>query len=85
MNAAPDDASFLRDLVKTGRQKSHLVKWVDRDGSDRNTVLTRDEAARVGNLAKREGVSPSELLRRAAHIPVAAANPTTAPRDRPPG
>ncbi|MEO7798478.1 MAG: hypothetical protein ABIY47_12190 [Opitutaceae bacterium] len=73
MNIAPDDAAFLRDLVKISRQKTQHVKWVDRDGSDRNTALTREEASRVGSLAKRAGISPGEVLRRAAHVPLAAA------------
>lgn len=77
MNAAPgDDAAFLRDLVKLSRQKTHVVKWIDRDGSDRHTLLTRAEAGRLGELAQRERISSSELLRRAAHVPVSA---STAP------
>lgn len=72
MNSAPaaDEAAFLRDLVKLSRQKTHLVKWVDRDGTDRHTTLTRAEASRLGELAQREKISVSELLRRAAHVPV---------------
>jgi Ribbon-helix-helix protein, copG family len=74
--ASADDAAFLRDLVKVSRQKTHLVKWVDRDGSDRHTSLTRAEAGRLGELAQREKTSSSELLRCAAHVPVRA---STAP------
>jgi len=66
----PDDAAFLRDLVKASRQKIHLVKWTDRDGSDRHTALTKTEASRLTGLAHREGISAGELLRRTAHIPV---------------
>ena len=69
--APTDDAAFLRDLVKASRQKVHLVKWTDRDGSDRHTALTKSEASRLGGLAQREGISTAELLRRSAHIPVA--------------
>jgi len=71
MNPETDDASFLRELVKVSRQKTCVVKWVDRDGTDRSTGLTPAEAGRLGRLAQREGISSSELLRRAAHVPVA--------------
>jgi hypothetical protein len=71
MDLPDDDQIFLRDLVKASRQKPHLVKWIDRDGSDRQTVLTPAEVVRLNTVAHREGISKSELLRRAAHIPVA--------------
>ena len=68
----PDDEKiFLRDLVKTSRQKIHLVKWTDRDGSDRLTALNSAEAARLNAIAHRLGVSKVELMRQAAHLPVA--------------
>lgn len=68
----PEEAqTFLRDLVKASRQKPHLVKWVDRDGSERHTALTQPEALRLNTLAHRLGLSKSELLRQAAHIPAA--------------
>jgi hypothetical protein len=34
------------------------------------------EAARLGVIARRERISPSEVLRRAAHIPVPKPEPT---------
>jgi hypothetical protein len=71
MESPLDDETFLRDLVKTTRQKIHVVSWTDRDGTDRHTTLTQPEAARLNALAHREGISKSELLRRAAHKPVA--------------
>lgn len=71
MDPPDDEQAFLRDLVKASRQKIHAVKWVDRDGSDRQTTLTQAEAVRLNTIASRLGTSKSELLRRAAHIPVA--------------
>jgi hypothetical protein len=67
----PDEQTFLRELIKTSRQKQHHVKWIDRDGSERVTTLTQAEAARLNALAHRAGVSKSELLRQTAHNPVA--------------
>jgi hypothetical protein len=67
----PDDEQiFLRDLVKLSRQKLHHVKWVDRDGVERQTPLSQPEVVRLNTIASRLGVSKSEVLRRAAHIPV---------------
>ncbi len=64
------DQTFLRDLVKISRQKIHLVQWTDRDGSIRQSTLTQSEAGRLNALAHQAGISKSELLRRAAHVPV---------------
>jgi hypothetical protein len=66
-----DEQAFLRDLVKGSRQKHHHVKWVDRDGSERVTVLTQTEVVRVNTIAHRLGISKVELMRQAAHIPAA--------------
>ena len=67
----PDDEPvFLRDLVKASRQKIHHVKWKDRDGTDRQTALSQPEVVRLNIIAGRLGVSKSEVLRRAAHVPV---------------
>ena len=77
MNLSDDEQAFLRDLVKASRQKIHLVKWVDRDGTDRQTVLTQAEVVRLNALAHRLGTSKSEVLRQAAHIPVT--KPATPP------
>jgi hypothetical protein len=71
MNLPDDEQTFLRDLVKASRQKIHHVKWSDRDGSDRQTSLTPAEATRLNVIAHRLGVSKPELLRQAAHLPVA--------------
>jgi len=71
MDLPDDEQAFLRDLVKASRQKIHLVKWVDRDGTDRQTVLTQAEVVRLNAIAQRLGTSKSEVLRQAAHIPVA--------------
>ena len=71
MDLPDDEHVFLRDLVKAARQKTVHVQWVDRDGSNRQTSLTQAEAARLNSIAQRLGTSKQELLRRAAHIPVA--------------
>jgi hypothetical protein len=70
MNLPADEQAFLRDLVKTSRQKSVHVEWTDRDGSKRLTTLTSPEAVRLNTLARQLGISKSEILRQAAHIPV---------------
>ena len=69
MDLSPEELTFVRDLVKTARQRIHLVKWVDRDGTDRQTTLTPAEAVRLNAVAHRLAVSKGELLRQAAHIP----------------
>ncbi|HEX2853921.1 MAG TPA: hypothetical protein VHO24_11835 [Opitutaceae bacterium] len=77
MHLTEEDDVFLRGLVKTSRQKPHLVKWTDRDGSDRYTVATQPESERLAVIARRAGCSQAELLRRAAHIPVTNKPPAT--------
>jgi len=73
-----DEQTFLKDLVKSARQKHHHVKWTDRDGTERVTVLSQPEVVRVATIAHRLGISKPELLRQAAHIPVAKP-PATGP------
>jgi len=70
INLPEDELTFLRDLVKTSRQKPHRIDWVDRDGTERTTVLTPAEAARLNQLAHGLKISKVEALRQAAHIPV---------------
>jgi len=77
MNLPDDEQAFLRDLVKASRQKPHLVTWTDRDGTERQTVLTQAEVVRLNTIAHRLKISKSELLRQAAHVPVA--KPVPAP------
>ena len=57
MDLPEDEQVFLRDLVKASRQKIHAVKWVDRDGTPRQTVLTPPEAVRLNTIAGRLGTS----------------------------
>ena len=64
-----DEQTFLRDLVKSSRQKHHHVKWTDRDGTDRVTVLAQTEVVRLNTIAHRLGISKIELLQQAGHIP----------------
>ena len=70
METPADEPTFLRDLIKTTRQRPVQVPWTDRDGSARQTALTLPEAARLNAIARRLKVSPGEVLRQAAHIPV---------------
>src|SRR5258708_7838899 len=70
MDLPEDELAFLRALVKAARQKTHHVKWVDRDGTDRQSTLTQVEVVRLNVIAQRLGTSKSEVLRQAAHIPV---------------
>ncbi len=69
-NPLLDEATFLKDLVKTARQRTVAVKWLDRDGSERLTVLTAAESTRLETIARQQKVSKSEVLRQAAHVPV---------------
>jgi hypothetical protein len=71
MEFLEDEQLFLRDLVKVSRQKIHVVKWIDRDGTDRQTVLNQAEVVKLNTIATRLKSSKHEVLRQAAHIPVA--------------
>jgi len=71
MDFAEDEQAFLRDVVKASRQRIHHVPWVDRDGTERLTTLTQVEVVKLNVIAQRLGVSKTEVMRRAAHIPVA--------------
>jgi hypothetical protein len=83
MPSPADDDSFLRDLVKASRQKIHVVKWTDRDGSARQTTLTQQEVVRLNIIADRLKTSKSEVLRQAAHVPVAKAPRIPGPAEPP--
>lgn len=69
MDLPDDELTFLRDLVKSSRQRTIHMKWVDRDGTARVTALSQAEAVRLNAAAQRLKLSPSETLRQAAHIP----------------
>jgi hypothetical protein len=71
MNLPETELTFLRELVKGSRQRLHHVKWKDRDGSERITTLSAADAVRLNTLAHQLGISKAEVLRQAAHIPVA--------------
>jgi len=75
MDPSEDEQAFLRDLVKAARQKHHHVTWTDRDGTERHTTLTPAEVVRLNQIAARLKVSKSEMLRRAAHVPVTKQTP----------
>jgi hypothetical protein len=69
MDLPEDDHGFLRDLVKTARQKTIHITWTDRDGTQRQTSLAQAEATKIDAIARRLGISRQETLRRAAYIP----------------
>lgn len=69
-NFPEGELTFLSELVKTSRQRPHRVDWVDRDGTERSTMLTPADAARINKLAHALKISKAEVLRQAAHIPV---------------
>ncbi len=75
MDFSEDERVFLRGLVKGSRQRHHHVKWVDRDGTPRQTVLTQPEVVRLNTMASRLKISKEEVLRQAAHVPVAKLPP----------
>lgn len=75
MNLPEAEQDFLRDLVKTSRQRAHHVRWVDRDGTDRVTTLSQTEVVRLNALAHKLGVSKDAVLRQAAHLPAAKRPP----------
>lgn len=79
MDLPADELSFLRDLVKTSRQRSHHLKWIDRDGTTRITALNQAETLRLNDLARRLRLSPVETLRQTAHIPAARTPPPATP------
>ncbi len=70
MDIPPDEQAFLRDLVKASRQKPHVVTWVDRDGTARQTALSQADVVRLNKIAGTLRVSKAEVLRQAAHVPV---------------
>jgi len=76
-NPPDDDAFFLKDLVKASRQRTHHVRWTDRDGTERLTALTPAEARRLNAIARSCTISPETVLRQAAHIPARIGNRET--------
>lgn len=69
MDLPETEQDFLRDLVKTSRQRHHHVRWVDRDGSDRITTLSQADVVRLNALAQKLGADKAAVLRQAAHLP----------------
>ena len=76
MNLPESDLTFLRELVKTARQKPHAVQWTDRDGTERTTTLSQADVIKLNQAAARLKISKGEILRQAAHIPVAKVPPS---------
>ncbi|MEN9842042.1 MAG: hypothetical protein RL376_1842 [Verrucomicrobiota bacterium] len=75
MNLSEADQDFLRDLIKTARQRPHFVNWTDRDGTARTTTLTPADAARLNAAAQALGVSKDAALRQATFWPAKKATP----------
>ena len=75
MNLSESDQNFLRDLVKTSRQRSHNVAWTDRDGTARMTTLTPAEASRLNAAAHALGVGKDAALRQATFWPAPKSSP----------
>jgi hypothetical protein len=69
MNLPDADQDFLRALVKLSRQRSHQVRWTDRDGTERITTLSSADATRLNQLAQQLRIGKDALLRQAAHLP----------------
>lgn len=69
MDLASEELSFLREIVKSTRQRVHHLTWTDRDGSKRLTVLTEADFVRLKTIATTLKLTPAEALRQAAHIP----------------
>ena len=76
MELPEDEQTFLKDLVKTSRQKTHHVAWTDRDGTERFTTLSQADVVRLNKIAGALRISKAETLRQAAHIPVKKPAPT---------
>ena len=70
METPDDEQAFLRGLIKSSRQRPVQVPWNDRDGTARHTALTLPEATRLNAIARGQRISPGEVLRQAAHVPV---------------
>ena len=70
MNLPEAEQDFLRDLVKTARQRSHVVRWVDRDGSDRVTPFAAPEVKQLNRITGQLGISQSAVMQQAAFLPV---------------
>lgn len=69
MNLPDPEQDFLRELVKASRQRSHHVRWTDRDGTERFTTLSQADSVRLNGLARQLGLSKEALLQQASHLP----------------
>jgi len=78
MNLPDPEQDFLRELVKMSRQRSHHVRWTDRDGTERITTLGQADVVRVNRLAQQLGLSKEALLKQASHLS-AARRPSPTP------
>ena len=76
MNLPETEQDFLRELVKQSRQRSHHVRWTDRDGTERITTLGQADVVRVNRLAQQLGLSKEALFKQASHLSPARRPPT---------
>ncbi len=67
-----DEQNFLKDLVKAARQRTTQIKWTDRDGTSKTSMLTQIEAAQLTTIARQLKVSQAEVLRKACYMPAPA-------------
>jgi len=70
MNLPETEQDFLRELVKTSRQRSHHVRWTDRDGTERITTLAHADVMSINRLAQQLCVSKEALFKQASHLSV---------------
>ncbi len=80
-NISDDDQNFLKDLVKAARQRNTQIRWTDRDGTSKTTVLNKAETERLTLIARQLKLSQAEVLRKASFLP---ARPAPAPATPPP-
>ena len=83
MNLPETEQDFLRELVKQSRQRSHHVRWTDRDGTERITTLGQADVVRVNRLAQQLGLSKEALFKQASHLSPARRPPTASAAPEP--
>ncbi len=74
-----DEQNFLKDLVKSARQRSTQIRWTDRDGTSKTTVLNKAETERLTLIARKLKVSQAEVMNKAAFLPSRPAPAPIAP------
>ncbi len=80
-NLGDDEQNFLKDLVKAARQRTTQVKWTDRDGTSKTSMLTQAEATRLTAIARQLKTSQAEVMRKACFLPARPYVPPAASAD----